>query len=111
MIAFGFTFNACWEGPKTMAKAYLFVTLEEASDELIAAWTAKYGGKWAALTLPKAREALAFVKGSLPMVKVRRKDKWNKVHTFKVCQSHAVVTLKNVAHEHVGRYEFNAVKL
>ena len=94
-----------------MAKAYLIATLEEASDELRSAWAAKYGTEWARLSLPQVRQALAFVKGALPKVKIRRKDKWCNVHTFTVCQARAVVTLRNSDREHVGRYEFKAVQL
>jgi hypothetical protein len=112
MIAFGFTFNACWEGPKTVAKAYLFVTLEEASGELIAAWTAKHGDKCVRLSLPQVRQALEFVKGKLPVRIERRKvhpigQRRPTYETHRICQSHEVVLLRDADHiSPIARYEF-----
>jgi hypothetical protein len=93
-----------------MAKAYLIVTLEEASDELRSAWAAKYGTEWARLSLPQVRQALAFVKGALPVRIERRKvhpkgQRRPSYETHRICQSHAVVKMHGPGVPE-ARYEF-----
>ncbi len=92
--------------------SHLYVTIDEGTDDLKAAWAAKYGTEHARLSLLQVRHALAFIKSKLPVKIECRKvhpigQRRPSIEIHRIYQSHAVVLLHRQGEaQPVGRYEF-----